>query len=72
MPAQDPALPLTPSGTRALVAAMCRGAMPDVPPHTASTVVDAVDATSRVLLVDVLGLTPTEALTALSQLWRAR
>lgn len=66
------ALPLTPSGTRALVATMCRDAAPDVPPHTASTVVDGLDAISRVLLVELLGLTPAEALTVLSELWAVR
>jgi hypothetical protein len=69
---QDPANNLTTSGTRALVAVMCRGAVPDLPPHTATVAVDALDAITRTLLVDVLGLSPAEALTVLAELWGVR
>jgi hypothetical protein len=34
---------------------MIRTAVPDVPPHTASTVVDALDLITRTVLLDVLG-----------------
>jgi hypothetical protein len=50
---------------------MIRNAVPDVPPHTASTVVDLLDAVTRSVLVGVLGLTPAEALDVLDYLWRA-
>lgn len=72
MPAQDPARYLTPSGTRALVAVICRGAVPYLPPHTATVAVDSLDAVARTLLVDVLGLSPDEALTVLAELWGVR
>lgn len=49
---------------------MVRGALPDVPPHTATVMVDALDALSRALLVDVLGLSPAAALDLLDYLWR--
>ena len=64
-------LPLTPSGTRAAAAVMVRTAVPDVPPHTATTVIDLLDAVTRTVLVGVLGLTPAEALDVCDYLWRA-
>jgi hypothetical protein len=63
-------LPLSPSGTRAAAAVMVRAAVPGVPPHTASTVVDLLDLITRTVLVDVLGLSPAEALAVLDYLWR--
>ena len=65
-------LPLTPSGVRAAAATMARAAVPAVPPHTASTVVDAVDLVTRTLLIDVLGLSPQEALHIADYLWSLR
>ena len=50
---------------------MVRSAVPDVPPHTASTVIDLLDAVNRTVLVGVLGLTPGQALDILDYLWRA-
>ena len=63
---------LTPSGTRAVAAVMCRAALPDLPAHTATVAVDLLDALTRTLLVGVLGLSPQEALTVLAELWGTR
>lgn len=64
-------LPLTPSGVRAAAAVMVRSAIPAIPPHTATTVIDLLDAVTRTVLVEVLGLTPGQALDLLDYLWRA-
>jgi hypothetical protein len=50
---------------------MVRAAVPAVPPHTASTVIDALDLITRTVLIDVLGLSPVEALDVTDYLWRA-
>lgn len=71
MPDQNLPIPLTPSGTRAAAAVMVRSAVPQIPAHTASTVIDALDLVTRTLLIDVLGLTPAEALTVADYVWRA-
>jgi hypothetical protein len=63
-------LPLTPSGVRAVAATMVSAAVPTTPPHTATTMIDAVDLVTRTLLIDVLGLSPAEALAVLDYLWR--
>jgi hypothetical protein len=46
--------------------------VPYLPPHTATVAVDSLDAVARTLLVDVLGLSPDEALTVLAELWGVR
>ena len=66
---QENALPLTQSGTRAVAAGMVRTAVPATPLDCAAVAVDIVDAVSRVVLVDVLGLDRQEAATVLSTLW---
>jgi hypothetical protein len=51
---------------------MCRGAVPGLPAHTYTTVVDALDALTAALLVTTLGMTPNEARVVLDYLWAAR
>jgi hypothetical protein len=51
---------------------MTATAVPDLPPHTATVMIDALDALSRALLVQVIGLSPIEALAIQSYLWSAR
>ena len=66
---QENALPLTQSGTRAIAAGMVRTAVPSTPLDCAAVAVDIVDAVSRVVLVDVLGLDRDESRTVLQVLW---
>ena len=66
---QENALPLTQSGTRAVAAGMVVTAVPTTPPHSASVALEAVDAVSRAVLVDVLGLSRDESRTVLAVLW---
>lgn len=70
MPRENIPIPLTPSGVRALAATMAGGANPTIPPHTVTTVIDALDAVSKTLLVTILDLTPAEALAVQDVLWR--
>jgi hypothetical protein len=42
---------------------MVHAAMPDVPPHTASTVIDLLDAVTRTVLVQGLGHPRPETVT---------
>lgn len=67
-----PPTPLTPSGTRAVAAAMCRAALPDLLPPTATAAVDALDAITGALLVTTLGLSPIEARAVLAYVWAQR
>jgi hypothetical protein len=67
-----PPQPLTPSGIRAVAASMAATAVPNLLPHTATVMIDALDALSRALLVQVIGLAPIEAMAIQSYLWSAR
>jgi hypothetical protein len=51
---------------------MCRAAVPGLPPHTASTAVDALDAIVTALLVTTLDLTPNDARSVLAYMWQQR
>jgi hypothetical protein len=57
---------------RAVAATMCRAAVPGLPPHTASTAVDALDAIVGALLVTTLDLTPTDARSVTGYMWADR
>jgi hypothetical protein len=51
---------------------MCRAAVPALPPHTATTAVDALDAIVTALLVTTLDLTPNDALSVMGYMWADR
>jgi hypothetical protein len=67
LPNPVPPRPLSPSGRRALAAAML-GTATQLPPLVCSFLVDAVDTTSWSLLASS-GATPLEARTILAVLW---
>jgi hypothetical protein len=62
-----PPIPLSPSGRRALAAAML-GTATLVPPYVCSLLVDSLDAAAWGLLA-VAGATPAEARAVLGALW---
>ena len=66
-PASAPG-PLSPSGRRALAASMVRGAVPDVHPLVATTVVDLLDTVSECILAGV-GVSPDNSRAILDALW---
>ena len=61
-------VPLSPSGRRSLAAAMIRGAVPDVHPLVASTVVDLLDTVTGCILAG-LSVSPAESRVSLDALW---